>query len=102
MGQACRTALLRSHSVKDLVLVDPRTGQTEQLGTILKKRSIGAATVWLTYEEADRLWRIVVSDDRLRKIGYIDARREVCWETYEALDEAALAKLRSWSPREES
>jgi hypothetical protein len=41
-----------------------------------------------------------VSDDRLRKIGYIEARREVCWETFEALDEAELAKLRSWSPNQ--
>jgi hypothetical protein len=86
--------------VKDLALLDPQTGQTERLGAILKKRSIGTATVWLTYEEADRIWWIIVADDRLRKIGFIDARREVCWEMYEALDEAELAKLRSWNPRE--
>lgn len=84
--------------MKDLALVDPDTGKTERLGVIRKKRSIGAATVWLTYDAADRMWWIVVSDDRLRKIGYIEARREVCWETFDALDEAELAKLRSWSP----
>lgn len=86
--------------MKDLALVDPDTGKTERLGVILKKRAVGAATVWLTYNAAARMWWIVVSDDRLRKIGYIEARREVCWETYDALDEAELAKLRSWSPNQ--
>ncbi len=84
--------------VKDLVLVDPETGKTERLGVILKKRAIGEAALWLTYDEADRMWWIVVSDDRLRTIGYIEARREVCWETFDALDEAELDKLRSWRP----
>ena len=93
-------ALLRSPSVKDLILVDPQTGKTEKLGAIRKKRSIGAATVWLTYDKDDRMWWIVVSDDRLRKIGFIDARREVCWETFDALDEAELSKLRARQPHE--
>jgi hypothetical protein len=78
--------------MKDLA-VDPRTGQHENCGVALKKRTIGKATTWLTYDEADRMWWIVVSDDRLRKIGFIEARREVCWEMFDTLDEAELAKL---------
>jgi len=87
--------------VKDLVLRDPDTGETENCGVILEKRTIGDATVCLTYHQDDRMWWIVVSDDRIRKLGYIEARREVCWETFFALDEAELTKLRAHNPNEE-
>jgi hypothetical protein len=80
--------------VKDLIAIDPQTGKSEHCGVVLKKRAIGKATAWLTYDQNDRMWWIVVSDDHLRKIGYIEARREVCWEMFDALDEAELGKLR--------
>jgi hypothetical protein len=69
---------------------------SEHCGVILKKLTISGATAWILYDEADRYWWIVglvEGDDRLRKIGFIDARREVCWETFEALDAAAITAL---------
>jgi hypothetical protein len=80
--------------VKDLVAVDPQTGQRDHCGVIAKKTTIGKITVWLTYDEPNRLWWIVWQDDRLRKVGFIEARREVCWELFENLDEDILAELR--------
>jgi len=80
--------------VKDLVAVDPQTVQSDHCGVIAKKRAIGKTTVWLTYDEPNRFWWIVWQDDRLRKVGFVEARREVCWELFENLDEEALDDLR--------
>ena len=80
--------------MKDLVAVDPQTGQSDHCGVVASKRTVGKITVWLTYDEASRLWWIVWKDDRLRKVGFVEARREVCWELFENLDEAAITALR--------
>ena len=80
--------------MKDLVTVDPQTGQSDHCGIIAKKRLIGKITVWLTYDEPNRFWWIVWKDERLRKVGFVEARREVCWELFEGLDEGAIADLR--------
>ena len=48
--------------MKDLVAVDPQTGQSD---------------------EPNRFWWIVWKDDRLRKVGFVEARPEVCWELFE-------------------
>ena len=80
--------------MKDLVAIDPKTGQSDHCGVIAKKRAINKTTVWLTYDESNRLWWIVWQDDRLRKFGFVEARREVCWELFESLDEKALDALR--------
>ena len=80
--------------MKDLVAVDPQTGQSDRCGVIAKKRVIGKTTVWLTYDEPNRFWWIVWQDDRLRKVGFVEARREVCWELFKNLDEDALDELR--------
>lgn len=80
--------------MKDLVAVDPQTGQSDRCGVIAKKRTIGKTTVWLTYDKTNRFWWIVWQDNRLRKMGFVEARREVCWELFESLDEAALTDLR--------
>jgi hypothetical protein len=84
--------------VKDLVAIDPQTGKSEHCGGILKRRAIGKSTVWLTYDESGRMWWIVVSDECLRKIGFIEARREVCWELFDDLDEKTLKELRDYRP----
>ena len=81
--------------MKDLVLLDPTTGAQESCGVIAEKRTIGDTTVWLTYDEPNHTWWIVWKDDRLRKLGYTLARREVCWEAFFEMTEADLAKLRS-------
>jgi hypothetical protein len=70
--------------VKDLVLVDPATGEREKCGVIAKKRAIGNIPVW---------W-IVWKDTRLQKIGYVEGRRTVCWDVFAAMTEADLAKRR--------
>ena len=80
--------------MKDLVAIDPQTGRSGRCGAIAKKRMIGTITVWLTYDATNCLWWIVWQDDRLRKVGFIEARREVCWELFESLDEDAIAELR--------
>jgi hypothetical protein len=80
--------------VNDLVVVDPQTGQSEHCGVITTKRTIGKITVWLTYDAPNLFWWIVWRDDRLRKAGFIEARREVCWELFEGLDEKAIDDLR--------
>jgi hypothetical protein len=80
--------------MKDLVLVDPKTGETTNCGVITKKRVIGEILVYLTYDEPSRMWWIVWKDDRLRKLGFIEARREVCWETFFEMTETDLATLR--------
>lgn len=82
--------------MKDLVAIDPQTGKSEHCGVILKKRTVGKAAVWLTYDEPGRMWWIVVSDNRLRKIGFIEARREICWEMFDDLDEKTLDELRDY------
>jgi hypothetical protein len=84
--------------LKDLVAVDPETGQSEHCGVIAKKRTIGKITVWLTYDQPNRFWWIVWKDERLRKIGFVEARREVCWELFESLGEDAIEELRRASP----
>jgi hypothetical protein len=81
--------------VKDLVVVDPKTGEKHNCGAIAKKRTIGGVVVYLTYSEADRFWWIVWKDERLHKLGFIEARRETCWETFFAMTEMSLAKLRA-------
>lgn len=81
--------------MKDLITIDPDTGVSENFGVITKKRKVGDADVWLTYDELHSMWWIVVQDDHLRKIGYIEARREVCWETFLEMKEDDLAKLRA-------
>ena len=80
--------------MKDLVAIDPQTGRSDHCGAIAKKRTIGKLTVWLTYDATNYLWWIVWQDDRLRKVGFIEARREVCWELFDNLDEDAIAELR--------
>lgn len=72
----------------------PQTGQSDHCGVVTKKRTIGTSTVWLTYDEPNRFWWIVWKDDRLRKAGFVEARREVCWELFESLDEDAISELR--------
>jgi hypothetical protein len=81
--------------MKDLVAIDPETGERHACGAIAKKRMIGDTTVWLTYDEPGRMWWIVMQDDVLRKIGFIEARREACWETFFGMTETDVAKLRS-------
>ena len=91
--------------MKDLVAVDPETGQSEHCGVITKTRTIGKITVWLTYDAPNHFWWIVWQADRLRKIGFIEARREVCWELFEHINETTLAELhehRSSLPDRES
>ena len=80
--------------MKDLIVVDPVTGERENCGVITKRRTIGDIPMWLTYDEVSRMWWIVWQDDRLRKADYIEARREVCWETFFEMTETDLAKLR--------
>jgi hypothetical protein len=79
----------------DLVAIDPETGERHACGTIAKKRTIGDTIVWLTYDGPGRMWWIVMQDETLRKIGFIEARREACWETFLGMTEADVAKLRS-------
>lgn len=83
--------------MKDLKLIDPATGITENCGVIAAKRSIGTATVYLTYREADKMWWIIIREQPhgLWKIGYLIDRREVAWETFRDLDDVELAKLKS-------
>lgn len=81
--------------VKDLITVDPKTGARDNCGVINHKRTVGDITVWLTYDEPNRMWWIVWKDDRLRKAGYTEARREICWETFFALTDVDLAKLKA-------
>lgn len=80
--------------MKDLVAVDPLTGQRDNCGVITKKRAVGKITVWLTYDASSRFWWIVWKDERLRKVGFVEARREVCWELFENLSEDAITDLR--------
>jgi len=80
--------------VKELVAVDPETGRRDHCGAIAKRRDVGDVTVWLTYDESNRFWSIVWQDDRLRKMGFVEARREVCWELFEHIDEATIAEMR--------
>jgi hypothetical protein len=80
--------------VKDLVAVDPLTGQRDDCGVIASKRMVGKITLWLTYDAANRFWWIVWKDDRLRKVGFVEARREVCWELFEGLTEDTITELR--------
>lgn len=79
--------------MKDLVIVDPETGERDACGTVAQKRMIGDIMVWCTYEAPKRMWWIVWQDTRLHKLGFSEARREACWETFFALTEADLAKL---------
>lgn len=80
--------------MKELVAVDPETGKRDHCGVITKRRDVGDVTVWLTYDQQSQLWWIVWQDDRLRKMGFVEARREVCWELFDSLDEDTLAELR--------
>lgn len=80
--------------MKDLVLVDPETGQQEHCGVIAKKRVVDKTTVWLTYDEPSRFWWIIWQEDELCKVGFVEARREVCWELFESIDKNTLADLR--------
>ena len=75
-------------------MLDPATGQRDHCGVIAKKRKIGNVTVWLTYDEPNRFWWIVWKDDRLRKVGFHEARRQTCWELFTELDENSLAQVR--------
>lgn len=81
--------------MKDLVVVDPKTGGRENCGVVAKKRTIGDILVYLTYDEPNRFWWIVWKDDRLRKIGFAESRREDCWKAFFGMTEDDLAKLRS-------
>ena len=89
--------------MKDLVLLDPKTGERENCGIIAQKREVGGVTVYLTFTEPvepadgdEGMWWIVWQDGRLRlhKMGYVVERREICWQTFTDLDEAELARLR--------
>lgn len=82
--------------MKDLVIVNPDTGVRDNCGTIIEKRTIGDVTIHLTYDEPNRFWWICWNDGKSRKLGFIEARREVAWETFFALNEAGLAKLRDF------
>ncbi len=84
----------KEERMKDLVAVDPATGVQVNCGTITKKRLVGDIPVWLTFDEGQRMWWIVWKEDRLRKIGYVEARREVCWETFFKMTTRDLAKFK--------
>lgn len=81
--------------MKDLVVVDPKTGRRENCGVIAKKRTIGDTLLYLTYDEPNRFWWIVWKEDRLRKIGFVEDRREDCWKAFLGMTEVDLAKLRT-------
>ena len=76
-----------------LVTVDPETGEQEQHGVIIKKRTVADITVWLTYSKTDRMWWITWERDRLWKMAYVEARRKVCWQTFFELTEAQMQEL---------
>jgi hypothetical protein len=80
--------------VKDLILVDPTTGERENCGVITRKRAIGDIPLWLTFDAPNRMWWIVWRDDRIRKAGYVEGRREICWEAFFEMTTTDLAKLR--------
>ena len=81
--------------MRDLVMVDPATGTQVNYGEICKKRSIGKATVWLTHDADKKLWWIVAQKpgEPIACSGFIEARREVCWETFLDLHEVSLAVM---------
>jgi hypothetical protein len=79
---------------KDLVIVDPETGVQDSCGTIVKRRFLGSTPVWLTYDDSQAMWWIVWKDARVRKIGYRDARRLTCWDSFAKLAVKDLAALR--------
>lgn len=62
---------------------------------ILRFLAIGVLTASLAYDEIERTWWIVVSGGGARReIAFIDARREVCWETFDSLlDRGKIAEL---------
>jgi hypothetical protein len=70
-----------------LLMVNPETGEQENCGVIIEKRLVAENAVWLTYSKADHLWWIVWQDDHLRKWGYNEERRKVCWRTFFELTE---------------
>lgn len=80
--------------MKDLVIVDPTTGEREDCGAIVKRRVIGDIPLWLTYDEPNRMWWIVWKDEHVRKAGYGEARRGVCWETFFKMTATDIAKLK--------
>lgn len=84
-------------AMNDLIVIDPDTGVSENFGIVTDKRKVGDTNLWLTYDEPHRMWWIIiqVEDDRLRKVGYIEARREVCWEAFFEMSEADIAKLKA-------
>jgi hypothetical protein len=81
--------------MKDLLLVDPKTGSSMNCGVITKKRQVGEILVYLTYDESSRMWWIVWHDEGPHHVGFIEARREACWETFFEMTPADLAKLRT-------
>jgi hypothetical protein len=89
--------MIQAVKEKDLIAIDPDTGVSENFGIVTKKRRVGNADLWLTYDELHRMWWIViqVQNDRLRKVGFIEARREVCWETFLEMGESDVAKLKA-------
>ena len=80
--------------MKGLILVDPVTGERENCGAITRRRTIDNVPMWLTYDEVNHMWWIVWQDDCLHKAGYVENRREVCWQTFLKMTASDLAKLR--------
>lgn len=83
--------------MKDLVVENDR-GEQENCGAIAKKRTIGSTVVYLTYDEPSSFWWIIWKDPIdgcMRKIGFVEDRREVCWQMFRDLTESELAKLRN-------
>lgn len=79
--------------MKDLISVSPATGKSENYGVVCKKRMVGKTTVWLTYAEHDKMWWIVMKGAGMQVLGFVEPRREACWETFFELTEAMIIAM---------
>lgn len=81
--------------MKGLASVNLKTGEVMDCGTIAKTRKVGEILVYLTYDVTNHMWWIVWEDGGPHHVGFIEARREVCWETFFEMTSEDLAKLRA-------
>lgn len=82
--------------MKDLIRVDPKTGERENLGLIEDRRSIGTVRLWLTHDVERRMWWIAWRDEGgVGKCGYVETRRDDCWDAFYGMTEIEIALLRS-------
>jgi len=71
---------------REILSHDQETGELKSYGLLAAEREIDGVPVRLTYDEPARCWWILVERPRgLAAVGYLEAKRELCFEAFAGL-----------------